>query len=381
MRQPLNPRLNSGWLFLINVFWKGITLFLLINLVFAAVDPVDRIAKISAYNVLFPGRPRLPFGEDPGKSYNFSLFSLEAMFASHEIAALPKHPGEFRVILLGDSSVWGTLLKPEETLSSQLEARVSSKCDGKRVRIYNLGYPTISLTKDVLILAEAMDYQPDLIIWLTTLEAFPSDKQVTSPLVAHNYHRLENLVSEWGLNINLDDPEIYHLSLFGQTIIGRRRDLADLARLQLYGILWSATGIDQVYPQQYPKPQVDLTSDPSYHGWLPQDLPRSELALDILDTGMLIAGRVPVVLVNEPIMISNGKNSDLRYNFYYPRWAYDQYRRLLQEKSHQMSWKYLDVWDRVPAQEFTNSAIHLTPFGINILAEQLETTLEQEVCK
>ena len=36
---------------------------------------------------IFPGRPRLPFGENPDKAYNFSLYSLDAMLASHEINA------------------------------------------------------------------------------------------------------------------------------------------------------------------------------------------------------------------------------------------------------------------------------------------------------
>jgi hypothetical protein len=34
-------------------------------------------------------------------------------------------------------------------------------------------------------------------------------------------------------------------------------------------------------------------------------------------------------------------------------------------------WLYLDLWDLVPASEFTNSAIHLTPTGENLLAGQI----------
>jgi len=47
---------------------------------------------------------------------------------------------------------------------------------GKQARVYNLGYPTMSLTKDLLILSRALHYQPDLIIWLVTLESFPASK-------------------------------------------------------------------------------------------------------------------------------------------------------------------------------------------------------------
>ena len=35
----------------------------------------------------------------------------------------------------------------------------------------------------------------------------------------------------------------------------------------------------------------------------------------------------------EPMLISAGKNSDIRYNFFYPRWAYDEYRRQMAERA------------------------------------------------
>jgi hypothetical protein len=40
-----------------------------------------------------------------------------------------------------------------------------------------------------------------------------------------------------------------------RTLIGQRRNLADLIRLQIYGVLWAATGIDQYYPETYDPPQ------------------------------------------------------------------------------------------------------------------------------
>jgi hypothetical protein len=93
--------------------------------------------------------------------------------------------------------------------------------------------------------------------------------------------------------------------------------------------------------------------------------------MNALKTGMIIAGDTPVVLVNEPMLISAGKNSDIRYNFFYPRWAYDQYRAMLTAQSKKNNWAYVDLWDAVPANEFTNSAIHLTPLGEAQLAEKI----------
>jgi hypothetical protein len=88
------------------------------------------------------------------------------------------------------------------------------------------------------------------------------------------------------------------------------------------------------------------------------------------------AAPVPTLLVNEPILVSNSANSDLRYNFFYPRWAYDEYRQLLAEHAAARNWHYLDLWDLVPMQEFTNSAIHLTPEGEAMLANEIAQAIQ-----
>ena len=100
------------------VLWKGVALFLVLNFL-VAVFPSTGAGRLSLYNRLFPGRERLPFGENPTQAYNLSLFDLDAMFASHILAEGAKPADEYRVLLIGDSSVWGTLLRPEQTLAGQ----------------------------------------------------------------------------------------------------------------------------------------------------------------------------------------------------------------------------------------------------------------------
>ena len=355
-----------------NVAFKGLALFVVFNLIFAAVPP-SGLGQLSLYNRLFPGRLRFPFGEDSAHAYNLSLFDLDAMFASHVISGRPKPADEFRVITLGDSSIWGTLLRPEETLAGQLNAAHLSAC-GRAVRVYNLGYPTISLTKDWLILDYALRYQPDLVVWGVTLEAFPRDKQLSTPLVANNAARLE------ALGLRTDDPAIVHPTLWERTIVGQRRPLADLLRLQFYGIMWGATGIDQTYPTDYPPAQTDLTAQETFHGMKQPTLDANLLAFDIFEAGLRAAGKIPVVVVNEPMLVSTGKNSDVRYNFFYPRWAYDQYRQQISGRAAFGSWAYLDLWNLVPAGEFTNSAIHLTPKGEALLAARVGKTISDQSC-
>lgn len=354
------------------VLLKAILLFALFNFAFIFTNKIP-LGKLSLYNSLFPGRERFPFGET-SESYNLSLFNLDAMFASHILAGTKKSPDEYRVLLIGDSSVWGTLLTPKQTLAGQLNANRFNAC-GRMVHAYNLGYPTISLTKDLMILDQAMQYQPDMVIWLTTLEAFPKEKQLTSPIVANNAERIRRLITTYQLRLDLNDPAMVNPSKWDQTFLSQRRAVADLMRLQIYGALWASTGIDQVYPKDYERAQTDLEVDEDFHKLTSL---HDALALDVLDAGMS-AGPL-TLLVNEPMLISNGHNSDIRYNFFYPRWAYDEYRQLLAEHAAMRNWHYLDLWDLISADQFTNSAIHLTPGGETLFANKIAEAIQAN-CK
>lgn len=356
--------------FLRNVLIKTIGWLALFSLLFAAV-PSEDLGKLSLYNRVFPGRPRFPFGENPAQSYNLSLFNLNAMFAAHIISAAPKPTDEYRIILIGDSSTWGTLLRPEETLTGLLNA-AQLTCNGKTARFYNLGYPTISLTKDLMIVDQALEYNPDLVIWPLTLEAFPLEKQLASPIVANNPQRVRRLIEKYQLPLDPASDDLVAKTWWDSTIPGQRRPLADLFRLQLYGVLWAATGIDQTYPADYQPAQINFATDETFHSFTPPTLNETDLAYGVLEAGFRAAGQTPILLINEPMLISAGKNSDIRYNFFYPRWAYDQYRHQMQVRAEQNGWQYLDLWNIVPATEFTNSAIHLTPAGERLFAEQIE---------
>jgi hypothetical protein len=364
--------------FLRNVLLKGLAIFLVINLLVAGLP--SGLGKLSLYNLAFAGRLRFPFGEDSEQSYNLSLFDFDAMFAAHIINSGPKPADEYRVIVIGDSSTWGTLLRPEETLAGQLDAAQMTTCDSQIVKVYNLGYPTISLIKDLIVLDYAMRYQPDLVIWLTTLEAFPDDKQLTSAMVVNNAARVDDLVARYDLSVDTSDPAYVRGNFWSRTLIGQRRPLADLFRLQMYGVLWSATGIDQSYPTDYTPAQTDFDTDITFFGMDGPTLDESRLAFDILEAGLAAANETPVLLINEPMLVSSGENSDLRYNFFYPRWAYDDWRQMMLARAASQSWNYLDLWNIVPADQFTNSAIHMTPAGERFLAEQVKSSISGLSC-
>jgi hypothetical protein len=350
---------------------KALFLFAIVNIIYALTQPLPALGNISIYNRLVPGRTRLPYGEDPTTAYNLTLNNLDSMFASHEINAAPKPEDEFRVILIGDSSTWGYLLSPEQTLSSQINAAHMRTQDGRRIVAYNFGYPVMSLLKDLVILDRASSYQPDLIIWLVTLESFPRDKQLFPPLLQNNAEAAQEIIAKYQLDLAASPVDLPARSFVEKSILGSRRELADWLRLQLYGVLWAATGIDQDIPDQFPQRIEDLPAEEGFHDLLPPALDSNDLAFDVLQAGVNNLADVPVLIVNEPMFISRGENSDIRYNFYYPRWAYDGYRALLAEISAGRSWNYLDLWNLVPSHEFTNTAIHMTPEGTSVLADRL----------
>ena len=55
--------------FLRNVILKSLLLFLILNFALAFIPHGNAVGKISFYNTLWPGRVRLPFGENPQEAY------------------------------------------------------------------------------------------------------------------------------------------------------------------------------------------------------------------------------------------------------------------------------------------------------------------------
>ncbi len=365
------PAQPYRWPFVGRVIVKAGVLFVILNVLFALADPLPLLGRVSLYNGLFPGRERLPYGENPAQSYNLSLDNLEAMFASHEVAAAPG-ADEFRVLLLGDSATWGFLLEPENTLAGRLNAAGLTSPDGRSVRFFNLGYPIMALTKDLVLLDYGLRYQPDLIVWLVTLESFPREKQLYPPLLQDNPDAVRGLIERFSLGLDVQDSRFVEPDFWGRTIVGQRRALFDLLRLQLYAVPWAVTGIDQFYPESYELRRSDFDADVSWQDYAgPVELTVDELAFDVLEAGFALAGETPLLLVNEPMFVSTGRNSDLRYNFFYPRWAYDAYRDLLNAEAAAQGWPFVDLWDALPAEEFTDSPVHYTPEGAQMLADLL----------
>lgn len=353
----------------LRVLVKALCLFVVVNLVYALVNLQG--ANVSGYNVLFPGRTRLPFGIS-GDPYTVSVDDVDTMFASHLISA-PKVAGEYRIVLIGDSSVWGEGLSAHQVISEQWN-EMHVACGEKVVRAYDLGYPHPSVMKDVVILDKALEYEPDLVIWFVTLNTLISQR--LNPFLAANIDRTVNLVNAHDIPFRQGRKLANESSFFEKTLIGQRSNLARRIKLEMLGVIWTAAHAD-TNPLAPEEPvNYDIGNDPRYRDMEPPTQIKDMLLFSALSAGQSMAGLTPVLIVNEPMFIAPGAETRVRYNAGYPRWAYDQYRKAIAAQAQSADWKYLDLWNVIPPQYFLDTSLHLGAEGERLLIEQLNPALQ-----
>ena len=324
----------------------------------------------NAYAALGMKRQRFPLSTKSPVDDAQDLGNLDAMFAAH-VVSNPKAPGEFRVFVLGDSAAWGLQLEPGQTLPAQMDA-LQLKCGSKNIRVYNLSFPRSSATKDLMILDKALQYQPDAIVWTITWYTLMPKTRIDHWLVTQNPEDFYRLAHRFDFL-----PRGYTAPTSLDALTARNRSLFHEIRFQIYSLIELATGREQIPgpPEQLPG---SLSRDVTFEGLKPPRLREGQVSLDQVADFYRLAGTIPVVLVNEPILIMTGvPNSDVRYDSYYPRWVYDQYRAYVSAAAAKNGWDYLDLWDMFPASSFTDTPLHLNPEGQRLLAERLAPSIQK----
>jgi hypothetical protein len=342
------------------VLVKGILLFLIFEVAIFSLAP--NLGLINVYAPLGLERQRFPISTLDPIEAPLDVDNLDAMVASH-IISRPKAPDEYRVMVMGDSAIWGLNLTPNQTLPSQIN-ELGLTCGNKKVTTYNLSFPRSSSTKDLMILDKVMQFQPDLIIWLITWYTLMPKTRVDHVIVDQNPIEFYKLGERFNFL-----PRGYQPPTLLDKVFDQQRALFRVLRYQLYPPIQIATDVDQIPgpPEVLP---AGLSSDTTFEGLKPPTLRESQVSLDQVQDFYDLAGKTPVILINEPMLILNGiPNSDLRYNSYYPRWVYDQYRQYLNATAAQKGWDYLDLWNIFPPSFFTDTPLHLDPYGEQKLAE------------
>lgn len=354
------------------VFIKALCLFALINFAYPLFG--SQIARVSAYNSVFPGRTRLPFG---GDSFSVMVDSTDPMFASHLISA-PKGRDEFRVVLVGDSSIWGENLGAYEVISEQWN-KLNMQCGGKFIKAYNLGYPHPSVVKDLVILEKSLEYEPDIIVWFVTLNTLNPRK--VNPFLVANRERVVEILNRYEIAFQRDerlsqaDP-----GFFSRTLIGQRSALARQIKLQLLGIIWMATSADSDRLAEESPSDFSVGDNPLYRGLDASGDIKKLLLFSALEAGIDMADPAPILIVNEPIFIAAEEHASVRYNGMYPRWAYDQYRSALMEQARIRAWNYLDLWDAIPREYFSDAGVHRSARSESLLIQELSPKIQSIAC-
>jgi hypothetical protein len=364
----------------LRVLIKALILFAIVNAVFAWQEPA--VGKLSIYNWLVPGRLRVPYEREVEYypiAHTIPVFEdMDAMYQSHVISQ-PKSKDEFRVALIGDSSAWGIHLHPEDMLASQLTALNLTACDGRRIVFYNTAFPLPYVAKDLLIMDKLSEYEPDMFVWMITLDAFRNRTIYTNFFLEPHAERVLTLKQEYQLN-NLDTKKIKPPTFWQKTIVGQRSRLKRILILQMQGIAWSATNIDHYYNAWEPVSNDQSDSLQFFDAYEPGQLELSKLLFDVLGAGYELADKTPLLVVNEPIFIASGKNSDIRYDEFYPRWAYDAYVNYLKDWMSTRHHDYLELWNALPPSEFTDTLFHRTPTGEKMLASMIAPKLLNMIC-
>ncbi len=363
--QPIRP-----W----HILAKALILFMLANFLFAVINPP--VEKITLYNTLLPGRLRFPFG-DGIAHYDLTIDELEALFASHILSGTPKTKDEFRVLVLGDSAVWGEQLSEQETLAAQLNG-LGLTCQNQSVRFYNLGYPHPFALKDLIILQKGMEYQPDAVMWMLTLNTIR--KKQVNPFLTNNYQQSLSVLAETDLDFDISLLQKPEPTLWDRSIVGQRNRLSRLFSAQWFGFYWAA-GVEPEHNLEAIAPiKNDLDDDLRYAELEPDQSINAILWKEALHAAIFLAKQTPLIFVNEPMFIATGENSDVRYNKFYPKWAFDEYRQIIAAEAIINNWAYLDLWNSIPNQYFSDTPLHLTAEGEKMLAEQIAPYFLSEVC-
>ncbi|HPP64160.1 MAG: hypothetical protein LC138_07235 [Anaerolineales bacterium] len=370
------------------VLLKGGLLFVAVNLLFA-LPWSQQLGRWTLYNRLVPGLPRFSGTTD-----------LDALFSTHAVAA-EKQADEFRVFLMGDSATWGFLLDYRDTLAYRLDTAGLQTCSGKRLRVYNLASPSPSALKDLILMERAMAYQPDLFVWFVTLKSFTDfnkrgaidqpfpygitevGEQIAFPLVLNNLDEVSSLIDKYHIQYPL--PRVATNRVWDKTLLGQRSHLADLLDVQLSSLQWGATLLNSGTSLRDPgwdKPisEKPIKADLAFRELKsPVDISQ-HMRLDIFNAALKAQGYPPIMVVNNPMYVTDKPVKRIRYNEVYPRWAYDQYRKLMLDRSQKNGWAYLDLWDIVPSEHFSNSSFHRDAVGDEIVAKNIAPVILQMTC-
>ena len=365
------------------VLIKAIALLIVFDLVQMAVNLPAAIDHWAIYRSFTPPTSRLGLALQIGDPI---WWRLDPLLDAHEIAQ-PKAPDEYRVIFLGDSATFCLYCRSNEAIP-QVFTDLGATIAGKHVRGYNLAYPGSDWLKDVLILKHALKYQPDAIVWLVTAKG-AGDQPLPQEPEAHLITRLNaDELPALARDFNLDTWEIrryadanawYQASIWLHG--GRYRDwLILVARTLIAALRYPQQDLTQEYlPPGDPVMTKPISAVAEINSTLPGYDRFPNRQWDLLLAGQRLAHEagIPLLIMNEPTYVGSGPNSDVNYSSFYERALYDRFRAALTEFTQQHEIHYLDRWNFLPPEDFSNTSLHYNLDGNRRVAEEAMQGLQR----
>jgi hypothetical protein len=279
--------------------------------------------------------------------------------------------------VVGDSTIWGLGLTDEQTLSGQLNS-LHLRVGGKRVVAYNLGYPWPSISRGALIIDNAMQYQPDLVIWFVTVTAFYiglyPDTDPHAVFFRLNRQHLEHLTVQFDLN---------H---WFETYVAKESPLTTMLAVKNQDVLpvWMASleypfKTYSVHP--LPTPNVEaLPQHALFETGYPGFYPMPNEVWDFLQIGnsLTITHNAQLLVINQPIRIEEGLHAEVNYNKDFQRAFYDEYHAALQKQTDAQNIWYADLFDVIPERYFLDS-LHVDAEGMALIANHVVSQLQKRL--
>lgn len=368
---------------LMRIMIKAIVLLLICDALQIGLNVASIIEQWAIYKSFTPPTARLGFANQIGDPI---WWRLDALLDAHEIAQ-PKAPDEYRVIFLGDSATFCLYCRSTEAIP-QLFTELGATIDGKRVRAYNLAYPGSDWLKDILILKHALKYQPDAIVWLVTAKGSgdqPLPQEPDAHLITRlNADELPSLARQYNLDTwetrrYADADAWYQQSIW--THGGRYRDwLVLIARSIGNALIYPGKDLTQEYllpgePVATKPIQAVAEINSSLPGY--DRFPNRQWDLLLAGQRMAQEAHIPLLIVNEPIYVGSGPNSEVNYNSFYERDLFDRFRAAMTDFTQQHNLTYLDLWNRLPPENFSNTSLHYNLEGNRRVAEEVMKALQE----
>ena len=360
---------------------KTLVYFVVINCVYAVLQPTPLIAQLTVYHSLVPPRARFSLYNDSGNAVG--VIQLDEMFATHEISS-PPQPDEFRVGMFGPSSIWGFGVNWDNTVTACINKQQARMPDGRRIHAFNLAMPLPSVIRDLMLMHRAVNYHLDAMYWfIGGVGIFRPHTFIASPVITANPNDLYAILDRYPIRLpagqTLPDRQP---SFLDRTLIGERDVLATWLQDQLAGIRLAQSNQDF-------GPLLDLHYNPNPRDednlffldrhWSQGEVGPDDFALDAVNAGNDLAkdAGVPLTILDEPMWISPPGLYKIRYNPYYPRWYFDLLNQSLDQAAKVNHWNFYHWYNALDNAYFTDSPFHFTSEGACILANKLIPLIQQ----